>query len=66
MKKTCFLISFLVLSICFFSCAIKQPNSKLFKKASEMFQQYNKAKYVENQKYIDNAHKFYNLVGASH
>lgn len=35
---------------------------KLFKKASEMFQQYNKAKYVENQKYIDSAHKFYNFV----
>ncbi|WP_298369165.1 nucleoside deaminase [uncultured Lutibacter sp.] len=38
---------------------------KLFKKASNMFQQYKKAKYVENQKYIDSAHKFYNLVGTS-
>lgn len=38
---------------------------KLFKKASKMFQQYKKAKYVENQKYIDSAHKFYNLVDAS-
>ena len=38
---------------------------KLFKKASKMFQQYKKAKYVENQKYIDSAHKFYNLVDPS-
>lgn len=39
------------------------PDAKLlFQKASDMFQQYNKAKYEENQKYIDSAHKFYNFV----
>ena len=39
------------------------PDAKLlFQKASDLFQHYNKAKYEENQKYIDSAHKFYNLV----
>ena len=27
-----------------------------------MFEQYNKAKFEENQKYIDRAHKFYSSV----
>lgn len=34
----------------------------LFQKASDMFQQYDKAEYEENQKYIDSAHKYYNLI----
>lgn len=39
------------------------PDAKLlFQKASDMFQQYIKAKYEENQKYIDTAHKFFNFV----
>lgn len=39
------------------------PDAKLlFEKASDIFQQYNKAKYEENQKYIDSAHTFYNFV----
>ncbi|WP_052823502.1 nucleoside deaminase [Neotamlana sedimentorum] len=38
---------------------------KLFRKASSMFQLYKKAKYAENQKYIDSAHELYNLVDGS-
>ena len=34
----------------------------VFQKASEMFQHYNQAKYEENQKYMDSAHKFYKFV----
>ena len=39
-----------------------QEAKLLFQKASDMFQKYNKAKYEVNQKYIDNAHDFFNSI----